>query len=386
MFSNAMKLFDIFGFQIRVDPSWFIIAALIVWSLSTGYFPEAAPGLSAFDRTTYAIVAMLGLFACLIMHELSHSLVARHFGLGVGGITLFLFGGVAELEQEPEGPRSEFWIAVAGPAMSVALAGVFWIVATAARGDGASAAMVALLDYLALINLVLAVFNLLPAFPLDGGRVLRAILWHLRGDVLSATRTASAAGSALAYALIFLGIFSLFAQGNPVAGLWPILIGLFLLAAAKNTYRQMLMRRSLNGRPVASLMTRNPWTTSPNRTVQEAVEGVMLAHGVSFVPVLEDGRTLGYIDAGVARGIDRENWETTRVDDVFVALTPEMVARPDDPLADLVERIGRTGRRKFLVQEAGRLVGVISLSDLTGFLAVATDVGGPAPHDKTRPA
>jgi Zn-dependent protease/CBS domain-containing protein len=381
MFSNAVRLFDLFGFQIRVDPSWLIIAALIVWSLASGYFPAEVPGLHGGDYLAVAVAAMLGLFASLILHELAHSLMARRFGLGVGGITLFLFGGVAELEREPQSAVSEFWIAVAGPAMSFALALVFRLLEGAAAVAGASDALVALIGYLATINLVLALFNLLPAFPLDGGRVLRAVLWHLRGDLLAATRTASAAGVAFGYLLVALGFAALFSGQSVIGGLWPILIGLFLAAAARATLQQMLTRRALWGRRVGDLMTRAVHTTGPDRTVRDLVDEIMLRHGVGFVPVVEDGQALGYVDTGTVRAIDRENWDTARVEDVFVALAPEMRAEPREPLERLFDRISTSGRRKFIVEDGRRFAGVITLSDLVAHIGVlrelAPDGGAP---------
>jgi Zn-dependent protease/CBS domain-containing protein len=381
MFSNAVRLFDIFGFQIRVDPSWLVIAALIVWSLASGYFPAEVPGLHGGDYLAVALAAMLGLFASLILHELAHSLVARRFGLGVGGITLFLFGGVAELEREPQSAVSEFWIAVAGPAMSFSLALVFRLLDGAVALAGASDLLVALIAYLAAINLVLAIFNLLPAFPLDGGRVLRAVLWHLRGDLLAATRTASAAGVVFGYLLVALGFAALFSGQTVIGGLWPILIGLFLAAAARATLQQMLTRRALSGRRVGDLMTRTVHTTGPDRTVRDLVDEIMLRHGVGFVPVVENGHALGYVDTGTVRAIDRENWDTTRVEDVFVALAPEMRADPREPLEGLFDRISKSGRRKFIVEDGRLFAGVITLSDLVAHIGVlrelAPDGGAP---------
>jgi Zn-dependent protease/predicted transcriptional regulator len=377
MFQNAVRLFDIMGFEIRVDPSWLLIAALIVWSLATGYFPTEVPGLHTGDYLIVAVTGMLGLFASLVLHELSHALVARHFGLGVGGITLFLFGGVAELDQEPQSARSEFWIAAAGPAMSLVLALAFSLLERAAAG--ASAAVVALLSYLAAINLILALFNLLPAFPLDGGRVLRAALWRAKGDLLAATRIASRTGAAFGYLLVALGLAVLFSGQSVIGGLWPILIGLFLAAAARATLAQMLTRRALSGHRVADLMTEAVHVTSPDRTVRALVDEVMLRHGVGFVPVVENGKAIGYVDTGTIRHIDRENWDTTRVEDVFVALTAEMRAEPREPLAALFERISRSGRRKFIVEEGRRFAGVITLSDLVAHIAVLREL---APEDE----
>ncbi len=374
MFANAVKLFDIRGFEIRVDPSWLLIAALIVWSLANGYFPEAAPGLHDIDYLALATVAMLGLFASLILHELAHATLARHYGLAVGGITLFLFGGVAELQQEPESPASEFRIAIAGPATSLALAGLFAAVSAAAQGVHVSSGLGALLDYLAGINLILALFNLLPAFPLDGGRILRAALWRSSGDLLEATRRASLIGRAGGYALVALGFAILFSTRAVLGGLWPILVGLFLAAAASASWQQMLARRALAGRTVGDLMTRAVHVTGPDRTVRTLVDDVMLRHGVGFVPVIENGAALGYIDTAAVRGIDRDNWDATRVEDVFVPLSPEVTAGPGEPLEHLLARIADTGRRKFIVSGPGGFAGVITLSDVVAHIGVLRDL------------
>jgi Zn-dependent protease/predicted transcriptional regulator len=361
------------GFQIKVDPSWFLIAALVIWTLASGYFPETVPGLSFSDYLGLAFVAMFGLFAGLILHELAHSLVARRFGLGIGGITLFIFGGVAELDEEPASPRSEFWIAIAGPAMSLALAGLAAFLDRALGQVGVSAPFRAVLQYLALINLVLAVFNLLPAFPLDGGRVLRAILWRMTGDLVWATRTASIIATFFAYALMALGLLSLF-SGGTIGGLWQVLIGFFLLTAARSTYEQVLIKSALAGKTVGALMTSSVWQASPEDTLDTVVNEMMLRHAVSFVPVTEGDHLLGYVDAGLLREIDRENWGDTHVSDVYVAANGSNTVRPDLPTEELMRHIAATGRRKFLVARDERFLGVVTLTDLLSYLSVLNEL------------
>lgn len=376
MFSRSFRLFEIFGFQIKVDPSWLLIAALIVWSLSTGYFPARIEGLGHIDYLALSIVAMLGMFGCLILHELAHSLVARRFGLGIGGITLFLFGGVAELEEEPVSAKSELWIALAGPAMSFALAGLALLTLRVAEAASLSPALREVIGYLAFINTVLAVFNLLPAFPLDGGRVLRALLWWRNNDVVKATRIAADVARIFAFALIALGVLALF-SGQSVGALWQILIGLFLLSAAGNTYRQVLIRAALKGKTVTALMTATPLTVGPSSTVAQLVDTVMLPNAFSFVPVIEGEHLLGYVDAAMLKAIDRENWADTQVGDIFEPVGPANAVPPDMATEALVRRISETGRRKFLITEKGRLLGVISLSDLMAYLDLLQDIGLP---------
>lgn len=375
MFRNAVNLFEILGFRVRVDPSWLLIAALIVWSLSAAYFPDVLPGYSRSAYIILSVVAMLGLFASLILHELSHSVVARRFGLNVGGITLFVFGGVAELEQEPASPQSEFWIAIAGPIMSFALAGLFFLLSLAISGGDAASWLHALFAYLALINLVLALFNLAPAFPLDGGRVLRAVLWRYRKDLLSATRIASAFGTGFGVFLIATGVLAVFSASS-AAGLWQILIGFFILSASRGSYRQLLVKSALKDKTVRSLMSRAPIAAQLDDTIQHTVEETMMGRKVSFVPVLDGDRLAGYVDTTLVQGVDREKWATTSLISIVAPVSDENSVSPDAAMEDLFERMTQTGRRKMLVVEDGRLVGVISLSDLMSYLAIRQELGG----------
>ncbi|SPH18812.1 Putative zinc metalloprotease Rip3 [Defluviimonas aquaemixtae] len=373
MFSRAVRLVDILGFQIKVDPSWLLIAALVVWTLSSGYFPQQVPDLGRGDYLALGIVSMLALFAGLILHELAHSLVARRFGLGVGGITLFIFGGVAELDEEPSSPQSEFWIAIAGPIMSFAIAGAAWLGLQAMQGAELSAAFQAVLRYLALVNFVLAVLNLMPAFPLDGGRVLRAALWRASGDLIQATRRASATSALFAYALIAFGFVSLF-SGATIGGIWQVLIGLFLLSAAHGTYQQVLIKSSLSGKTVRALMTDRVHVAGPDDTLAHVVDTIMLRHAVSFVPVAEGDHLLGYIDAALLQKIDRENWESTHVSDIYIAASEGNTVSPALPTETLMRRMSMQERRKFLVAENSRLLGVITLADLLAYLSVLQEL------------
>ncbi|MDU8912450.1 site-2 protease family protein [Aestuariicoccus sp. MJ-SS9] len=367
MFSNAVKLFTINGFDIKIDPSWLLIAALITWSLSQHYFPESFPDQTMQTYVVMSVVAMLAFFGSLLLHELAHSVVARGYGVPIKGITLFLFGGVAELEAEPKTARVEFLVALAGPAMSLALALGFWVLAQLTPLLALPTAVPEVLGYLAMINLVLGLFNLVPAFPLDGGRVLRAYVWQRTGDILHATEVAARSGTLFAYLLMWLGMIGLF-QGALVAGLWQILIGGFVLMAARGSYQAQLARSVFHGKTVRSLMSDHPITVGPDVTLTALADEVMLAHRISFVPVVLDNVLLGHIDSAILARIDRENWPDTRVGDVFVGLDPAFTVSGDLPAQDLMERISRTGQRKFMVTEDHNLRGVISLSDLVGFL------------------
>jgi len=367
MFSNAVKLFSFKGFEIKVDPGWMIIAALVTWSLSQQYFPDVLPDVPGATYLMMALVGMFGLFASLLVHELAHSVVAQHLGVPIKSITLFVFGGIAELGAEPSSARDEFWVALAGPVMSFCLAFVCWTFAQAAWLVSGSQALIEVISYLALVNLVLAIFNMVPAFPLDGGRVLRAYLWHRNGDLPAATQTAARAGTFFGYFLMALGVLALF-QGAFVAGLWLLIIGGFILIAARASYATQLACTVFKDKTVNALMERDPITVGPDMTLSEFVNQIMLRHGVNFVPVVEGDVLLGHIDRSVLSGIDRENWVNTRVGDVFVGLGQSVMIAPELPVAELLKMIQRAGRRKFLVVSDHQLFGVITLADLTEFL------------------
>ncbi|WP_412049855.1 site-2 protease family protein [Hoeflea sp. Naph1] len=374
MFKNAVQLFEIFGFKLRVDPSWLLIAALIVWSLSTSYFPEMLPAQTATFYTTLGIVAMLGMFVSLVLHELAHSVVARAYGLEIGGITLFIFGGVAELEEEPHTPKSEFQIAIAGPLMSLALAGLFYLASDPFIDGDNIGAIGAVLGYLALINLVLAVFNLVPAFPLDGGRVFRAAIWQLTGDVVRATRISSRIGTFFGLFLMVTGAFAVFG-GQGIGGVWQILIGFFVINASSGSYQNLLIKNSLRGKSARMLMSDLLWTVDADATIAQLVDDVMLRRGVSFVPVLSQGRLFGYVDAAGVRSIDRAEWPIRRVAEVAIPAGSDNTVTPDTPLDEVFKRLGAGTRRKLMVANADKLIGVISLSDVVHYLALQQEIG-----------
>ncbi len=376
MFTNAVRICTLNKFEIKVDPSWLLIAALITWSLSRQYFPAALPGQTSDVYLVMAIGAMLCFFGSLLLHELAHSVVARSYGVQIKSITLFLFGGVAELEAEPQTAAVEFQVALAGPVMSLALAFGFWVFARVVAMASLPAPIIEVLSYLSLINLVLALFNLVPAFPLDGGRVLRAYLWHRSGDLLRATETAAKSGAVFAYALMALGLIALF-QGAAVTGLWYILIGGFVLFAARASYQTQLMHTAFDGKTVKALMTTDPVVVRPEMTLNDMVDLIMLKHRISFVPVVEDRVLLGYIDTTVLGGIDRENWASTRVDDVFTNLESAAKVQSDLSIKELMSLIAKTGRRKFLVTDNHALLGVITLADLTAYLNLSEILAHP---------
>ena len=374
MFKNAITIFRVYGIDIRIDPSWLLIAALFVWNLSAQYFPQLLPELSQATYISLGVVAMLGFFASLLLHELAHSVVAIFYGLKITAITLFIFGGVAGLESEPKDARSEFWIAIAGPAMSFALAGFGYLMANLLASVGTSDPIVVLFAYLGIANLVLAIFNLVPAFPMDGGRVLRAFLWYLKSDLEYATRIASRLGSALGIGFMALGLFSVL-NGAGVGGFWLILIGFFVLGSSRSAYESQKVERILLGHTVDQIMTRAPVTVPPWATIDELVHDVILGKNVGFVPVMNGAELLGYIDRKILQGIDRNTWGNLTVGDVYSPLSSDNSVTGDFLVKDLIARMQTGGQKKFLVVHGRQLLGVISVADIISYISLEDEFG-----------
>lgn len=373
MFGKNITLFTLLGFAIKIDLSWVLIALLITWSLATGYFPTAHTG---FPDTIYwwmGIAGALGLFASIVFHELSHSVVARRFGIPIRGITLFIFGGVAEMEEEPPSPRAEFLMAIAGPVASVILAAGFYGLALVLGAAKLATPLAVVSHWLSFINAVLALFNMVPAFPLDGGRAFRAVLWYRYRDLARATRIAANVGGAFGLFLIAFGVFGLL-TGNIVGGIWAALIGMFLRGAAAASYTQVFTRRALEGAPVRRFMTPQPITVPPDISLLRLVEDYMYRSYHQLYPVVEDGRLLGCIGAAQVKEVPREQWQSVTVWQVLDRCGPENTIDADTDTVRALSRMRQTGRSRLLVIDRGDLVGIITLKDIMRLLALRMDL------------
>jgi Zn-dependent protease/predicted transcriptional regulator len=369
---RRIPLVTLLGFQIRFDLTWLILVALVVWSLSAGYFPASYADVPTSTYVWMGIVGAIGLFASIILHELSHSWVGRRLGMQIHGITLFVFGGAAELADEPKSARTEFLMAAAGPLASILLAILFQLLAMALEGIQGPTPISGVLHYLAGINLILAVFNLLPAFPLDGGRILRAALWAWRGSMVWATRVAAAIGGIIGLGLIVLGIVSVIG-GNVVGGMWSFLIGLFIRSAASASQQQMVARHMLQDISVARLMVGEPVTVAPDATVARAVE-LFLANNLKFLPVVAGGRALGHVGLKEVKALPSAERMARPVGEVMTPLAPDNSISPRADAAAALAQMQRTGLTRLLVVEDGRLAGVICLKDLLDQLTLRSEL------------
>ncbi len=373
MFGRRIDLFKLFGFTVRLDMSWVIIAVLVTWSLAEGFFPSQYPSLS---RTAYWLMGAagaLGLFGSIVFHELSHSLVARRYGVPIRGITLFIFGGVAEMDEEPPSPKAEFRMAIAGPIASILLSLGFYGAHFTAKAGGWPVPLLGVIRYLGFINGLLAAFNLIPGFPLDGGRVLRSVLWEWRSNLRWATRITAKIGAGFALVLIFLGLLSIL-RGEFVGGLWWCLIGLFLREAANASYRQLLLRKALEGEPVRRFMVSQPVTVSPSLSVERLVEDYIYKHHFKMFPVVEDGTLIGCVTIQQVKEIPRSEWKQRTVGELVKPCSTENTLHPEDDAMKALSIMRRNHTSRLMVVEGPRLVGIIALKDMLAFLSLKVEL------------
>jgi Zn-dependent protease/predicted transcriptional regulator len=373
MFGKPLTLFRIFGFEVKIDWSWLILGALIVWSLATGLFPVWFKGLDRSDYWIMGVAGALGLFLSIVFHELWHSLIARRFGLNMRGITLFLFGGVSEMADEPPSPKAEFFLAVAGPLSSVVLAGIFLAGGYFLRGAGPVTPTNAVLSYLGYLNLVLAVFNLIPAFPLDGGRVLRAILWGSWHDLKRATRVASSVGAGLGAGLMLLGVVQ-FLMGGSLGGIWTFIIGMFVRSAARSSYRQLLFRQTLEGAHVKQFMVKDAVTVKPDTSVERLVDDFIYKYHFKMYPVVDGENLVGCVTIDQVKTVARSEWADHNVGELARTCSTENTITPEADVMAAMAQMQRTGRSRLIVAEGGKLGGVISLKDIMGYIALKMDL------------
>jgi Zn-dependent protease/predicted transcriptional regulator len=364
---RGFRLFSIFGIEIRIDYSWFVIFFLVLWTLTRGAFPTSLPDQPPGAYIAMGLAGTLLLFASLLAHELSHSLVARSRGIEVEGITLFIFGGMARTGADFESPGDEFLIAGVGPLSSLIIAAAFWALATLGDMAGAPATVTTVAGYLATINIVLAVFNLFPGFPLDGGRLFRAIVWKATGDRRRATRYATTGGKVFGFMLLGLGILNMFA-GNVVGGLWLVFIGWFVRTTAEASYTQYVLRQSLQGVRARDAMTPAPSTVPAELSLQQFLEEQIMHGRHHSFPVVRDDRTVGLITLEGVRAVPRTEWAERAVGDAMIPISDALVVRPGDDMVAVLEKIGSAPSRRLLVMQDGELHGILSSTDITRWL------------------
>jgi Zn-dependent protease len=364
--TTSIELGRVFGIRIGINWSWLVVFALISWTLAVGVFPETNPGLSDGTYLAMAIVAAVLFFVSLLLHELGHAFQARREGMEIEGITLWLFGGVAKFKGMFPNAGAEFRIAIAGPLVSLALGLLFsvgaWVLSTDDALDGVAA-------WLGYINLMLLVFNMLPALPLDGGRVLRSALWQARGDFRKATQAAARVARGFAYFFIAAGVFLFIFQGA-FGGAWLAFIGWFLLQAATAEDRYAMVSETLAGVHVSDLMIRNPVTVPAAMTVGRFMDEVAWSRRYTSYPVIEDGRVVGLLTFRCVAEISRSEWDARLVRDCMIPRDRVPVLEEDDTAVDALAELSGSDINRGIVLADEQLAGFVSITDLARALEV----------------
>ncbi len=373
MFGKRFELCSLFGIRIGVDLSWFFIAILLSWTLAAGYFPASYPNLTREAYWIMGVLGMLGLFCCILLHELGHALTARYYGMSISSITLFIFGGVAEITKEPPSPKVEFLVSIAGPIVSIILAGCMYLLTMLGHQVGWSVIFIAITSYLALINIVIVLFNMIPAFPLDGGRVLRSILWQWKKNLRWATKVVAAIGSGFGITLIIFGLF-LFLIGDFVDGLWLVIIGMFINGAATSSETQSIVTDEFRGEKVERFMTKDPIFCPPNISLKELVEQYVYKSQHHLYPVVENENLLGYISLKEIKAYPHDAWANTVVRDAMVPRAEFATVDPKSSALSSLQLIQEAHASCLLVTEGEKLVGIVTARDLFKLISLKLEL------------
>jgi Zn-dependent protease/CBS domain-containing protein len=387
---RGFKIGRLFGISIRLDWSWLLIFLLVTWSLASS-FGDIHQGWNPVLRWSTAGLAALLFFGSVLAHEFAHSLYARSQGVPVRSITLHLFGGVSNIEKEPSSPQNEFWMAILGPLTSLVIGAILLVVVSLVAGplegnvqDPANAITTlgpatTLLAWLGSINIVLAVFNMVPGFPLDGGRVLRSILWALTDNFRQATRWASWVGQGIAWLMIGTGIAMVFGVTVPffgtglTSGLWLAFIGWFLNTASSQSYQQVVVRDILQDVPVAKMMRKNPPTVTADTSISRLVDEHVMGTDERGFPVLDEDQLVGLVTIQDVRDVTRDRWEQTTVREIMTPAEQVETVSPESDAADAMQTLTRRDVRQLPVLDGTRLVGVLRRQDLVRWLQLQSD-------------
>ncbi len=370
---RALRLVKIAGIEIEIDYSWLLVFGLVLWSLAAGYFPQAYPGYATAQYWVIGLIAAVLFFSSVLFHELCHAIVGNRLGESIDRITLFIFGGMAHLKGEPRCAEDELKIAAAGPLSSLVLGLFFWLVANASAIGGSVTLFTAVFRYLAYINVALAIFNLLPGYPLDGGRLLRAALWKRWGSIERATARAADWGRTLAWGLMALGVLEIFG-GALVGGIWLIFIGLFLRGAAASGYQGTIVEQTLQRIRVGDIMTARPITLDAQVAIPDAVENYFLKLGHGGFPVTAEGRVVGILSLQLISRCPIEERPHKRVSDLMRALDSSIEIAPSESGLSAMQKMNDSSSGRLIVIDKGQFVGLITLSGITRFVQMKTQL------------
>jgi Zn-dependent protease len=368
--AGSIRIFRIAGIDIYINFSWIIILVFLTFSLATGWFAMLYPGWQPAIYWVVSFIAAILLFVSVLLHELAHSFVARARGLPVKSIVLFIFGGVSNIEREPGSAGVEFQMAFVGPLTSLVIGLVCYLILLLLRGNTSPVA--AILGYLAITNILLGIFNLIPGFPLDGGRVLRSIVWRISGNLRTATRVATVVGQIIAYLFILIGIIYFF-NGNILDGIWLGFIGWFLLSSAQSAGTQTMLQTSFQGVTVSQIMNASPMTVPANISLQRLINEYFIPQGLRSALVMQGDELAGLVTLSDIRHIPQEQWVQTPVGFVMIPLDKLHTVSPDQQLNDVLPLITSRDVNQLPVVQNGKLVGILSRDSIMRYLEVRRD-------------
>lgn len=363
VYKSGLHLFNLFSFEVRLDWSWIFLAVLISWTLATSYYPANFPNLTQNTYWVMGIIGALGLFLSIIFHELCHSLVGRYYGISFTGITLFIFGGIAEMRDAPQNPKTELLMSLAGPLFSIIFGVTLYFLFQIGSYAQWPLAINGVISYLSMINIAVGLFNLIPGFPLDGGRVFRSILWWWTGDLKWATLIACRGGIVLSMAMIFFGIL-LFLQGAFISGLWMFLLGFFLQHLSKISYQDLMIRETFHGECIRNYVKTPPVTVQSNITLQDLVDNYFCKYYHKLYPVIENGVLVGSISFNEIRQVPKEKWSDLQVEQVMLKNYLDIVVDANADLIQVLQIMQSQKITRMIVTDHGELYGVIALKDI----------------------
>jgi Zn-dependent protease/CBS domain-containing protein len=377
MFRGGIPIGKAFGIQLRLHYSWFFVFVLVTWLLAASYFnPTDYPTWSLAARIGAGLITSVLFFASVLVHELMHSIVAQRQGIPVQSITLFIFGGVSQITSEPNQPGDEFRMAIVGPLASLVIGGIGLGVYFQLRGSDAFAAqfVTGIAFWLGYINLLLGAFNLIPGFPLDGGRVLRSLIWWRSGNLRNATRIASNVGMVVGFLFIAGGIYLIF-TGNWFNGIWLALIGWFLESTAVGSYQQLLMQEMLKGHTASEIMSGDCAVVPPDMTIDHLVNGSILTSGRRCFPVGSGSEIMGLMTLHNIKEVPREQWTTETVQQAMTPFDKLKWVRPDEELSSVMRILAEDNINQVPVVQDNKIIGMVTRENLLNFVHVRSRLG-----------
>ncbi|HAE43592.1 MAG TPA: hypothetical protein DCG34_11860 [Clostridiales bacterium] len=357
------------GIEIEINLSWLIIFGLITFMMATNFFPQNYPDISPIIGWVLGSIMAILMLLSILLHELSHSIVSINQGIEVKKITLFIFGGIAQLDKEPDNPIQELKIALAGPAMSLLLFLIFTFIYNFLGYLGVESYLIAPLIYVSSVNLIIVLFNMVPAFPLDGGRVLRALIWHFQGSLQKATKVTSSMGNIFGYLLIFLGLYIVF-NGNVLNGIWFVFIGWFIKQLSESSYQNTIMTDLFTKIKVSTFMSKNVISVGAHLSIEALVENYFYKYKYTSFPVIETDRVIGIVTVENIKTLNRDEWDRTIVRNIITPINNDLIVYPEDNVSSAIKKIFQNGIGRVLVMDGETLTGIVSRTDILNYIRI----------------